>query len=365
MTLLELLVVIAIIGILVAMLLPAVQAAREAARRMQCSNNLRQMGIALHSYHSQFKVFPPALINSGRYQRGNTQWTGPKTVLNHTGFVMLLPQLDQGSVYDQWNFSLASSSSSPYGIPFAGENSRLPLEYGRGQLVDKTRIHDPNYKDFLFSTYLGVYHCASDQKPGHWNYEDRGPTFFYAAQNVRRSNYLFGTGWTNDYNADYRHYDTLTNWVYGQPRTRLYEIQGMFGNNGAAEISLVRDGLSNSIAMGESIQQKLSPHFGPFWGAGVHTCCHGYVDMRHRTKGLSWTHINSMHPNFVDPVSGKCSRGHWPRCVNAWVFSSYHPGGAQFVMGDGSVTFLPAVMNQDTFRRMNFIHDGSVVDLEN
>ena len=362
MTLIELLVVIAIIGILVAMLLPAVQAAREAARRMQCSNNLKQMGIALHNYHSQFKVFPPALVNSGRYQLGSSQWKGSKTVLNHTGFTLLLPQLDQGPLYDQWSFSLASSSSSPYGIPFAGHSAQPSLEYGRGQLIDRTRIGDPSYKEFLFSVYLGVYHCPSDGKPDLWNYEDQGPTFFYAAQNVRRSNYLFGTGWTTDYHADYWHYSTAAHWVYGQPRTRTYEIQGMFGNNGAAEMSLVRDGLSNSVAMGESIQQKLSSHFGPYWGAGVHTCCHGFVDLGHITRGKSWTHINRMHPNFVDPESGRCNRGPWTRCVAAWVFSSHHPGGAQFVMGDGAVRFLSETMGQDAFRRMNFIHDGNAVN---
>ncbi|MHC4879918.1 MAG: type II secretion system protein, partial [Planctomycetota bacterium] len=70
-TLIELLVVIAIIAILVALLLPAVQSAREAARRSQCKNNMKQMGIALHSYHDTYNVLPPALMNSGRYNNGS------------------------------------------------------------------------------------------------------------------------------------------------------------------------------------------------------------------------------------------------------------------------------------------------------
>ena len=121
MTLIELLVVIAIIGILVGLLLPAVQM----ARKMQCSSNLRQMGIAMHNYHNQYRIFPPALVNSGRdlTYRPNG-WRGHKGgILNHTGFTLLLPYLEQGELYDKWDFGNASSSSSRYGLPVAGQKS--------------------------------------------------------------------------------------------------------------------------------------------------------------------------------------------------------------------------------------------------
>ena len=88
-TLVELLVVIAIIGVLVGLLLPAVQAAREAARRMQCSNNLKQLGLALHNYESTFKTFPPAGIDSN-----SMSWA-----------VLMLPFIEQNNLHSQFNFA--------------------------------------------------------------------------------------------------------------------------------------------------------------------------------------------------------------------------------------------------------------------
>lgn len=88
-TLVELLVVIAIIGVLVALLLPAVQAAREAARRMRCSNNLKQLSLGLHNYESTFLTLPPAGINSNQMS-----W-----------LVMMLPYIEQKNLYDQFNFT--------------------------------------------------------------------------------------------------------------------------------------------------------------------------------------------------------------------------------------------------------------------
>ena len=106
-TLVELLVVIAIIGVLVALLLPAVQAAREAARRMKCQNNLKQLGIALHNYHDIHGRVPPAGIHhQGSQSAGSSSW-GPSWA------VMILPMIEQGNLHSQYNFSLIRTRDAP------------------------------------------------------------------------------------------------------------------------------------------------------------------------------------------------------------------------------------------------------------
>jgi type II secretory pathway pseudopilin PulG len=99
--LIELLVVIAIIAVLIALLLPAVQAARDAARRIQCTNNLKQLGLALHNYMTASGVLPPGRFNTYIAGQGNC-WGA---------YSQLLPQLDQVAIYNSFNFSLAPNST--------------------------------------------------------------------------------------------------------------------------------------------------------------------------------------------------------------------------------------------------------------
>jgi type II secretory pathway pseudopilin PulG len=335
--LVELLVVIAIIGILVALLLPAVQAAREAGRRSQCANNLKQMGLALQNYHDIHRVFPPALIGSGRMALANNP---SRVIINTTGSALLLPHVEQQAIYGQFNFSLPSSLSTTLGGPV----------YAGG-------VSNSNANKLLFNKTLPVFTCASDANPAGVETNAVNTVNAYEANGVAQSNYLFATGGYNDYSNPWSTYVTQN-----------MEI-GAFGNDGAAKFGDIRDGASNTIAMGESKQGlnggKSSSVYGPYWGAGVHTCCHGQTSrsvaltVPGNTNGitdLSGLVFGSINYDFTSATATHKHQQY------AWQFGSYHPAGAQFVLCDGSARFISdAVDYYNIFIWLNRIKDGITV----
>ena len=139
-TLVELLVVIAIIGILIALLLPAVQAAREAARRTQCINNLKQLGLRCNNYADVHKMFPPGGLEYG-WQTSSTLGaeSADKLVRNLNGLVLLLPFIEQTALYDRFDprvctsDTLAPSNGTPSARPVAGD----PVASGNAPVVSQ------------------------------------------------------------------------------------------------------------------------------------------------------------------------------------------------------------------------------------
>jgi len=344
-TLVELLVVIAIIGILVALLLPAVQAAREAARRMQCGNNVKQLGLALHNYHDTYKVFPPALLNSGRYVNGATtavgQWSYVEGVRNHSGFLFLLPFFEQTALHSQIDFNVPTNESNPNAAGISPDFT-TPSELQNAALL---------------SARMAVLECPSHPQAGE--NMDRNPgntTDFYTMRNAKRTSYLFSTGVFTDYNASYASANADIR-------------QGAFGNNGGAKMADITDGTSNSIAIGEAAsgRYKTSPVFGPWGLVGTHTAVHGRVvtissstiTIENSTTSTNqwpnWTINGAWRNNTATPDAlGR---------TYAWVFGSLHPGGAQFVMCDGSTQFLSETIEYMTLCRLAYIHDGQPVTI--
>ncbi|MDD4268225.1 MAG: DUF1559 domain-containing protein [Thermoguttaceae bacterium] len=275
-TLVELLVVIAIIGILIALLLPAVQAAREAARRSQCTNNLKQMGLALHNYADTTRGFLP--IGS--------------SVNKHGMFAHMLPYLEQQAVYDSLNFNL-----SPYNDP------------ARGKVV------------------ISVYFCPSYQGPSLLPLSDTTSEWYRGALRP----YEGVGGRLTDKNG--YAYPTYSCSAYGNlPKN------GMFGMALTRKLADVADGLSNTLTIGEFVQKddlrtNRWPNNVRDWIFGGDTSC-GNMSV----KAIVW------------PINAKVNRG-TPHNVpyHYLPMGSHHPGGASFLLGDGSVHFVSETIDMETY----------------
>ena len=324
-TLIELLVVIAIIAVLIALLLPAVQAAREAARRSQCTNNLKQMGLAMHNYVGTNGAFPPAKIFSGSCSGASNGGKG--FVLNTTGFTMILGFLEQTALYNAYNFSQASSDSA----------------WGGGGGMNIKVVGDAMSNSTVVGTLVATFACPSDQAPVTVTADPTTPSSAYSRNNARRSNYLLSTSVYTDYDCGY---------------TPDSAYQGAFFNDISTSISDFRDGTSNTLLIGESRQINIYDVFGPYWGSGTHTSTHGRViypsstDARYYLPNASWGDRDC--PGNIMACNPK-------GLPYAWVFSSYHPGGINVAMADGSVRFIKNSISTTTWWALATIKGGEIL----
>jgi prepilin-type N-terminal cleavage/methylation domain-containing protein/prepilin-type processing-associated H-X9-DG protein len=360
-TLIELLVVIAIIGVLIALLLPAVQAAREAARRAQCVNNLKQIGIAVHNYHDQMGSYPPGCTSPA-----SATWGAQSNELGWRA--MILPMMELGSVYNAINFDVTPSNQGGFannGAQFTAYNTvmstwlcpsdgtngngRLPTNTPKGQWTDHpadpaTGLPNPlcpvsNYAGSFGDNYAGGVLCA----PGlvwetPWDTVALPP-------GVPRIGYngYWGTS-------------------FGPPggfTAGAGTMRGYFDYRGTApppNVASISDGTSNTILAGEVIPSACADcNFWYFNGAYAGT-----------TVPLGWNSNTypADAPNCYQQWQNSTAPNGCRYSAAAKGFVSMHPGGANFLFGDGSVKFLKKSLSLPTYCALGSRAGGEVISAD-
>jgi prepilin-type N-terminal cleavage/methylation domain-containing protein len=335
-TLVELLVVIAIIAILIGLLLPAVQQAREAARRAQCQNNLKQIGLAMHTYHSTYSKFPIGVRCRGTGTSAQT--------LSHSFFVGLLPFVEQGNLFEKW-----------------GQNADWASSTGPDGTSNVNRV-----KDLEISTYR----CPSSALN----------TFTNApGQNVLLASYVGISGAINDGASG----NPATTGVDGYADNRqnslsssvgIISASGVLVPNVSVRIDDIRDGTTNQILAAEqsdyytdTSNNRKNYHSGWNQGAFAGTDFPGTPPDSHwnnaspRVYNITTVRYGVNYKQGV-PASGSGGfndNGTTPG-VNAGIVSA-HAGAAVVAVGDGSVKSLSDVIDRLTLVRLCNRDDGGVL----
>jgi prepilin-type N-terminal cleavage/methylation domain-containing protein/prepilin-type processing-associated H-X9-DG protein len=309
-TLVELLVVITIIGILIALLLPAVQAAREAARKMQCGNSLKQTSLALHIYHEAAKTFPTGLIDSQTRTAPMVTW-----------MAQLLPYIEQEGVVHIYNYG-----------------SLWPNYYKENKLAWRQKI--------------SIYCCPSDN-PGVEGFYDRtsNPADF---KGFSRSNVVAcfsADGTTIEPGAPEA--DGCNNG--GENPSVASGKRALFNMNVTRSIADVLDGTSNTVAISEIISgpDGSGDARGKWWADWGSRYSHMYNPNSRRDAIVGWS-----APVHCDPSKVYCDGSAGCHSTARFSAGSYHPGGVNVGLVDGSVAFVSDQINNRVWQALGSINGG-------
>jgi prepilin-type N-terminal cleavage/methylation domain-containing protein len=305
-TLVELLVVIAIIGLLVALLLPAVQAARESARRSQCSNNLKQLGLGVHNYADANRGVLPV----GEYSWGWGTW-----------LVGLMPYIEQQNLYERYQ-----------GYGGIGPSGGIDTNF-----VYSATINTP-----VTGTLMKAYTCPSDMKVA-----TRGVITFH--------NYLANHG-----NTTYQRAATFGTTSAGQPNrfggAPFIYVGSTSANPQSVRMAEIADGTSTTLAFSETVKgQWLDLRGFAWWSSGAHF----------ETNLMP----NSNQPDVVEQDPYCVNRSPNPPCLGPTSANpqnigarSRHPGGVQVTLCDGAVRFVSNNIHMDTWRAISTTNGGEAVN---
>ena len=307
-TLIELLVVIAIIAILIGLLLPAVQKVREAANRMKCSNSLKQLGLAMHSYHDSQKSLPPAM-------------GGPATSQGRLSTFVFLAPYYEGDNLVKLIFSPATYGATSYTTP--------PPPW------------DANFDPWGFNYQLKMLHCASDIP----QYDMRGGRTIKIAS----TNYMSCWG------------DVIT----GTQLNSAYKKRGVFGVNSATKLEDISDGTSNTLVVSErvfrvtptSILGNIASNLGAGLAANPTLCMltanqspgqyNPGVTLDGYYGGTRWNDGMTQFTGFttvIPPNRPSCMAG-GSNTYGIFTAQSLHTGGVNGLFGDGGVRFISQNIN--------------------
>jgi len=322
-TLVELLVVIAIIGILVSILLPAVQAAREAARRLQCQNNIKQLGLAIQNYHDIFRALPASGIVSP-----SATYYQPRTGQQFSWIVLILKQIEQGNLHDQFDFtqSVFQQSADPQAtfVPTLScpSDSAKNSVFVHAALTNGKRFAKGNY-----AAYVSPYHVEL---------QNRFPGVLVGNKHHRLASITDGTSnsivvsevLTRPFDDDQRGAWALPWTGSSQIALDMHDAVSpvQFGSNGYKPIDL---------------GSAQTPNMQVSWGDRLYSC--------------------------TDPVGAlilktPCSVGAYTDFLSA-APRSRHPGGVNSVFADGHVAFVPNTVDMFALAYLVSIDDGTPISV--
>jgi prepilin-type N-terminal cleavage/methylation domain-containing protein len=314
-TLVELLVVIAIIGVLVALLLPAVQAAREAARRTSCANKIRQLALAVHNFHDTMNYLPHG-ASAAVYPVPTTGGTG--TIRGTSWIVYTLPYFEQRALYDKYRFDLHYDDP----INAAVGATVIPTLYCPSG-PDPKKYHDPNANVTTNVTthYYGVMGPAGSSNPSTITLN--GMTYSYTVGNPATNGSWSADGMMSQYQ------DSPSGSVSTGRHIRLANVV---------------DGTSNTLMLAElsRILPQGQTNFYRSWIRGQNG---GSGATKNVTYPINSTFYNGSS-NFND-IS----------------FGSQHPGGCQFALGDASLKFITQSIDLNIYKAAASVNGGEAIEL--